>query len=121
NTAVRMTDFGLVVINLSPRPQSSVSAEVYSPSKARAGADTASALRRPAQRLIAPLAVIRPVRPLEDRRPHAVPSAAFRAAPEPAYAVQPTVIALITPAGIPDARQERAERCGVGGRLDARA
>src|SRR6185437_8768727 len=63
-----------------------------------------------------PRGTVSPVRPFEYRRPHAVPGAAFRAAPEPADAVHAAVIALIAPAGIPDARQQRPQGNGVRGR-----
>src|ERR1700739_4904490 len=64
-------------------------------------------------------ALIGALRPLEDRRLQAVPRAAFRTVPVPADAVQPAVRALIAPAGIPDACQQRAERGRVGERLHA--
>src|SRR6266566_2033923 len=59
--------------------------------------------------------------PLEDRGPHAVPGAAFRAAPVPADAVEPAVIALVAAAGIADAHQERAEGARLRSRLDPAA
>src|SRR6202163_3012663 len=59
--------------------------------------------------------------PLEDGRPHAVPGAAFRAAPVPANAVEPAVIALVAAAGVADAGPQRAERARLGSRLDAHA
>src|SRR5215472_7692096 len=65
-------------------------------------------------------ALIGALRPLEDRRPQAVPRAAFRAVPVPADAVESAVLALIAPAGIPDAGQQRTEGGHVGDRLDAR-
>src|SRR5215472_4735576 len=65
-------------------------------------------------------ALIGALGPLEDRRAQAVPRAALRAVPVPADAVQPAVLALIAPAGVPDARQQRAERGHVGDRLHAR-
>src|ERR1700752_4254541 len=52
-------------------------------------------------------ALIGALRPLEDRRPQAVPGAAFRAVPVPADAVEAAVLALIAPA---DACQQRTER-----------
>src|SRR5215472_1803481 len=64
-------------------------------------------------------ALIGALRPLEDRRPQAVPRAALRAVPVPADTVEPAVLALIAPAGIPDPGQQRAERGHVGDRLDA--
>src|SRR5882762_2414837 len=59
--------------------------------------------------------------PLEDRRPHAVPGAAFRAAPVPANAVEAAIIALVAAAGVADAGQQRTERARLGSRLHARA
>src|SRR5262249_8496201 len=54
--------------------------------------------------------------PLEDRRPHAVPGVTLRAAPVPADAVQAAVVALVAPARIPDAREQRAEGARLGHR-----
>src|SRR4029077_2636298 len=64
-------------------------------------------------------ALIGALRPLEDCRPQTVPRAAFRTVPVPADAVEPAVLALIAPAGIADACQQRTERSGVGDRLHA--
>src|SRR2546421_11661238 len=62
---------------------------------------------------------VRALRPLEDRRMHAVPRTALRATPVPAYAMQSAFIALIAAAGVPDPRQQGAERGGIGGGFHA--
>src|SRR5215472_10949343 len=64
-------------------------------------------------------ALIGALRPLEDRRPQAVPRTAFRTVPVPADTVEPAVLALIAPAGVPDAGQQSAERSRIGYRLHA--
>src|SRR6516162_4558348 len=56
--------------------------------------------------------------PLEDRGPQTVPRVTLRTAPVPAHAVEPAVIALVTAAGLADARQQCAERAGLGERID---
>src|SRR5256714_1031348 len=78
NTAVRMANFELLFIHILRRPAASGS-----------GGGLIGALG-----------------PLEDGRTHTVPGTAFRAAPVPADAVEPAIIALIAAAGIPDARSE---------------
>src|SRR5579862_5771010 len=60
-----------------------------------------------------PHRVVGSLGPLEHRRAHAVPGAALRAAPVPPDTVETTVIALIAPAHIADARQERTQRAGL--------
>src|SRR5579863_6256215 len=62
-------------------------------------------------------ALIGALRPFEDRRPQAVPRAAFRTMPVPADAVQAAVLALIAPA---DARQQRTQRSRIRDRLHTR-
>src|ERR1700736_5956843 len=93
NTAVRMADLKLVLIGIL----------------------LAAASRGPYGGLIGALG------PLENGRPHAVPGAAFRAAPVPADAVEPAIIALVAAAGVADARQQRAERARLGSRLHTHA
>src|SRR5579871_1366852 len=61
-----------------------------------------------------PHRVVGSLGPLEHRRTHAVPGAALRAAPIPPDTVQTTVIALIAPAHIADAGQQRTQRAGLG-------
>src|SRR5256885_617539 len=50
--------------------------------------------------------------PLEDRRTHAVPGTAFRAAPVPADAVEPAIIALLTRMGDAGGRYQ-CDDCGL--------
>src|SRR5579872_2281772 len=65
-------------------------------------------------------ALIGALRPLEHCGLQTVPRAALRAVPVPADAVQSAVLTLIAPAGLADAGEQHAQRCGVGHRLDAR-
>src|SRR5487761_855927 len=106
NTAVRITDFGVVLIG-TLLGNSSLAASVPC---------TQSACRALGKRLFLAL-----FRPFEDRGPHAVPRPALGAAPVPAYAEAATVIALIASTRVADARQERTERAGVRGRFRLRA
>src|SRR5438309_10749432 len=85
NTAVRMADFELVLIGILRGPAG--------PASRGSGGGLLGALR-----------------PLEDRRSHAVPGAAFWAAPVPADTVEPAIIALVAAAGVADAGQQCAER-----------
>src|SRR5215467_5183921 len=95
NTAVRMTDLDVDLIAISPWP------------------------RLPGSR--GPCRALGALRPFEDVGTQAVPGVTLGAAPVPAHAVEPAVIALVTPAGFADACQQRAERACLGERVDARA
>src|SRR6202035_2972160 len=93
NTAVRMGDLKLVLIGIL----------------------LAAVSRGPYGGLLGALG------PLEDGRPPGVPGAEFRAAPVPANAVEPAIIALVAAAGVAEAGQQRAERARLGSRLHAHA
>src|ERR1700756_3575451 len=96
NTAVRMADLELDLITLSPCPW----LDPWS---------------RCPHRLLSAL------RPLENRRAQAVPRMALRATPVPAHAVKSAVIALISPAGFADAREQCTEQARLRQRVDPRA
>src|SRR6185437_5388110 len=113
-TAVRITDFGVILIaslpRITPGTPPSVSCK-WVPQASPSSCSQAACRRSRKGSLLALFG------PLEDRRAHAVPRAAFRAAPIPADAEQAAVIALVTPAGVPDSRQQRPEGPGIRRRL----
>src|SRR5256884_1855633 len=107
NTAVRIADFELLLIHILRGPAASrrqVWPRMAPSSRAASGSGGG---------------LIGALGPLENRRTHAVPGTAFRAAPVPADAVEPAIIALVAPAGIPDAGEQCAQRARLGRRLHA--
>src|SRR5579872_4936586 len=115
-TAVRITDFGVILIEYLRKiwlgAQCTVCA-AFGPRNRHAAREEGGFLARSGACA---------VRPFEDRRAHAVPGAALRAAPVPAHAEKAAVITLITAAGVAHTRQQRPERAGIrrGLRLQAR-